>query len=167
MLKRIHGSPLPTVSYFGGLAANAVTNTALQIAIVVLAGKLFFGIGWPRDWLSLIVFVVAGVICLAALGVAFAHAIPNFESTAAYVNAVFLPVVFVSFYVFDSSSAPGFLSTIADALPLKPLIVGLSGAIVTGSGLSGNLDGLAVIAIWGALGLYLAVRGFSWERSSR
>jgi len=167
VLKRIRGTPLPTVSYFGGVAANAVTNTALQIAIVILAGKLFFGIGWPLDWLSLIVFVIAGVICLAALGVAFAHAIPNFESTAAYVNAVFLPVVFVSFYVFDSSSAPGFLRSIADALPLKPLIEGLSGAIVTGSGLSGNLDGLAVIGIWGAFGLYLAVRGFSWERSSR
>jgi ABC-2 type transport system permease protein len=167
VLKRIRGTPLPTVSYFGGVAANAVTNTALQIAIVILAGRLFFGIGWPLHWFSLIVFVIAGVVCLAALGVAFAHVIPNFESTAAYVNAVFLPVVFVSFYVFDSSSAPGFLRTIADALPLKPLIVGLSGAMVTGAGLSDNLDALAVIAIWGAFGLYLAVRGFSWERSSR
>ena len=52
---------------------------------------------------------------LASLGIAFAHAIPNFESTAAYVNAVFLPVVFVSFYVFDSHGAPGFLRSIADA----------------------------------------------------
>ena len=84
------------------------------------------------DWLELVVFVLVGVVCFAALGVAFAHVIPNFESTAAYVNAVFLPVVFVSFYVFDSSSAPGFLRTIADALPLKPLIDGLSGAMVTG-----------------------------------
>ncbi len=165
VLKRIHGTPLPTISYFGGVSANAVTNTALQIGFVVLAGRLFFGIGWPRDWGELIVFVVAGVICFSALGVAFAHVIPNFESTAAYVNAVFLPVVFLSFYVFDSSSAPGFLRTIADALPLKPLIEGLYGAIVTGSGLANNLDALAVIALWGAFGLYFAVRGFSWEQS--
>ena len=106
VLKRIRGTPLPTISYFGGVAANAVTNTALQIAIIVLAGRAFFGIGWPRHWVELIVFVLVGVVSLAALGVAFAHVIPNFESTAAYVNAVFLPVVFVSFYVFDSSSAP-------------------------------------------------------------
>src|ERR1700744_5498846 len=49
VLKRIRGTPLPTLSYFGGVAANAVTNTALQIGIVILAGKLIFGIGWPRD----------------------------------------------------------------------------------------------------------------------
>jgi ABC-2 type transport system permease protein len=164
VLKRIHGTPLPSGSYFGGVAANAVTNTALQIAIVVLAGRLFFDIGWPKEWGELVVFVLAGVVCFAALGVAFAHAIPNFESTAAYVNAVFLPVVFVSFFVFDSSSAPEFLRTVADALPLKPLIDGLSGALVTGASLSSNLDALAVIGLWGVLGVWLAVRGFSWEQ---
>src|SRR6266704_1846073 len=133
VLKRIRGTPLPAGSYFGGVAANAVTNTALQITIIVIAGKLFFGLDWPRDWAELVVFVVAGVVCFAALGVAFAHVIPNFESTAAYVNAVFLPVVFVSFYVFDSTSAPGFLKTITDALPLKPLIEALSGAMIAGA----------------------------------
>jgi ABC-2 type transport system permease protein len=165
VLKRIRGTPLPTISYFGGVAANAVTNTALQIGIIVIAGRAFFGIGWPSHWGMLIVFVLAGVVCFAALGVAFAHVIPNFESTAAYVNAVFLPVVFVSFYVFDSSSAPGFLRTIAEALPLYPLIKGLSGAMVAGAGTGGSLDSLAVIGLWGVLGVYLAVRGFSWEGS--
>jgi ABC-2 type transport system permease protein len=164
VLKRIRGTPLPTISYFSGVAGNAVTNTALQLTIVVLAGHAFFGIGWPVHWDELIVFVLIGVVSLAALGVAFAHVIPNFESTAAYVNAVFLPVVFVSFYVFDSTSAPVFLHTIAEALPLEPLIRGLSGALVTGVPLHSNLDALAVIALWGVLGVYLAVRGFSWER---
>jgi ABC-2 type transport system permease protein len=162
VLKRIRGTPLPTLSYFGGVAANAVTNTALQIGIVIFAGKLIFGIGWPREWVELIVFVLLSVVSLAALGVAFAHAIPSFESTAAYVNAVFLPVVFISFYVFDSHSAPGFLRQIAEALPLKPLIDGLYGAIVTGSGIGNHWDALAVIALWGVFGLFLAVRGFSW-----
>ena len=44
------------------IVGNAVTNAAIQIAIVVVAGKLFFGIGWPKDWLELVVFVVAGVV---------------------------------------------------------------------------------------------------------
>jgi ABC-2 type transport system permease protein len=163
VLKRIRGTPLPTGSYFGGVAANAVTNTALQIAIVVLAGRLVFGIGWPKEWAELVVFVLVGVVCFAALGVAFAHAIPNFESTAAYVNAVFLPVVFVSFYVFDEKHAPAFVRNIAQALPLVHLIEGLYAALVTGKSLGSNLDALAVIALWGLFGLVFAVRGFSWE----
>ena len=164
VLKRIRGTPLPTGSYLGGVAANAVTNTALQIAIVIVAGRVAFGIGWPQEWVELIVFVLAGVACLASLGVAFAHVIPNFESTAAYVNAVFLPVVFVSFYAFDTTSAPEFIRNVADALPLKPLIDGLYGAMVTGTGLSDNLDALAVIGLWGVFGVWLAIRGFTWEQ---
>jgi ABC-2 type transport system permease protein len=165
VLKRIRGAPLPTGSYLGGVAANAVTNTALQIVIVVLAGRLLFGIGWPPEPLSLVAWVIVGVVAFASLGVAFAHVIPNFESTAAYVNAVFLPVVFVSFYVFDSSSAPAFLKTIARALPLLPLIEGLSGAMVKGSDIGDHLDALAVVALWAVVGVALAVRGFSWERT--
>src|ERR1700732_2575675 len=114
VLKRIRGTPLPTISYVGGVLANAITNTVLQIAIVVVVGRVLMGIGWPRDWGELIVFVLAGVVCFCSLGIAFAHLIPTFESTAAYVNAVFLPVVVLSFYVFDSSSAPGFLRSIVD-----------------------------------------------------
>src|SRR6476469_7492355 len=56
VLKRIRGTPLPTTSDFVGVAANAVTNTALQIVIVVLSGRALFGIGWPPHPLTLIAF---------------------------------------------------------------------------------------------------------------
>src|SRR5436853_4418432 len=41
ILKRIHGTPLPGSSYLAGIAANAITNTASQIAIITVAGRLF------------------------------------------------------------------------------------------------------------------------------
>src|SRR5689334_612561 len=68
VLKRMRGTPLPTGSYLAAIGASAVANAFLQIAIVVTAGKLFFGIGWPKDWLELVVFTFAGVVCLASLG---------------------------------------------------------------------------------------------------
>ncbi|WP_372788528.1 ABC transporter permease [Paraconexibacter sp.] len=163
VLKRMRGTPLPSGSYLAGVFANAVTNTVVQIVIVVLAGKAFFGVDWPKEYVELAVFVLAGVITLAALGVAWSHVIPNFDAAPAYVNIVFLPVIFISGVFFDSDDAPAFLRDIAQALPLTHLIDGLSGAMVTGATLGDNLSGLAVIVIWGAAGLALAVRGFSWE----
>jgi ABC-2 type transport system permease protein len=167
VLKRIRGTPMPGSSYLLGIAGNAVTNTAVQITIVVVAGRLFFGTGWPKDWGELVLFVVAGVVCFASLGVAFSHVIPNFDATSAYVNAVFLPVIFVSGVFFDAGRAPGFLRGIAQALPLIHVINGLSGSLVTGVGVSGNVTALGVIAAWTVLGVVLAVRGFSWEGDRR
>jgi ABC-2 type transport system permease protein len=164
ILKRIRGTPLPGISYMMGIAGSAITNTALQIAIITVAGRVFFGTGWPRNGLELLVFVAAGVICFASLGVAFSHVIPNFDSAPAYVNAIFLPVIFISGVFYDAARAPGFIKGIAQALPLKHLIDGLSGAMVKGTSLGANVSALGVIAVWAVLGLWLAVRGFSWEQ---
>ena len=167
VLKRMRGTPMPSGSYLLGIAANAITNTAVQIAIITVAGRVFFGTGWPRDWAELVLFVAAGVLCFASLGVALSHAIPNFDSAPAYVNAVFLPVIFISGVFYDAAKAPGFLRGIAQALPLKHVIDGLSGAMVTGKGIGAHLTALGVIAAWSALGVALAIRGFSWETRRR
>ncbi len=163
VLKRVRGTPLPTGGYLAAIGANAVTNAVLQVAIIVLAGRLFFGVGWPKDWLELVVFVVAGVACLASLGVAWSHVVPNFDAAAAYQNIVFLPTIFISGVFFDNDHAPAFLRDIAQALPLVHIIDGLSGALVTGRGLADNLSALAVIGLWTVLGVTYAIRGFSWE----
>jgi ABC-2 type transport system permease protein len=163
VLKRMRGTPLPPGAYLGAIALNAVTNTVVQLTIIIVAGKLLFGTGWPRDWAELVVFTAVGVVCFASLGVALSHAIPNFDSAPAYVNAVFLPTIFVSGVFYDADNAPRWLLSVAEALPLKHLIDGLSGAMVKGTGLGRDASGLAVIALWAVLGVALAVRGFSWE----
>jgi ABC-2 type transport system permease protein len=163
VLKRIHGTPMPPVSYLGGVAANAVSNAAVQVVIVVVAGKLFFGIGWPEDWVELALFCVVGVSTLAALGVAFSHVIPNFDAAPAYTNIVFLPVIFISGVFYDVDNAPQFLRDVAQVLPLTHIIDGVSAALVTGAPLADHGGDLAVVAAWGAVGALFAVRGFSWQ----
>jgi ABC-2 type transport system permease protein len=163
ILKRLRGTPLSSSAYLAGIAANAVTNTVLQVGVVLIAGRLFFGIPWPGDWLALLVFLAAGVICFAALGVALSHAIPNSESAPAYVNAVFLPMIILAGVFYDEENAPAVLRDIAAVMPLKHLIDGLSGAIVHSEGVGDNLVALVALALWAAAGVLLAVRGFSWE----
>jgi ABC-2 type transport system permease protein len=164
VLKRMRGTPLPSGIYLGGLALNAITNAAIQIAIVVLSGRIFFGLGWPPDGFELVVFVALGVVCFASLGVALSHAIPNFESAPAVVNAVFVPVILISGVFFDVKHVPSFLRDIAQALPLDHLITGLSGGLVAHHGsLARHGTALLVLAIWTVFGTALAVRGFSWE----
>ena len=163
ILKRVHGTPLPPSAYLAGLAGNAVTNTALQIGIVVVAGRLSFGTGWPDDVLSMLAFVALGATCFALLGVALSHAIPNFDSAPAYTNAAFLPMIMISGVFYDADNAPAILRDIAQALPLKHLIDGLSGAMVSGRGPAEGAWALVALAVWSIVGCVLAVRGFSWE----
>ena len=106
----------------------------LQVAIVLVVGHVLLGVSWPGDWFALAVFVCAGVICFALLGVALSHAIPNPESAPAYVNAVFLPQILIAGVFYDANDAPNIIHDIAQALPLTHLVDGLSGAIVDNEG---------------------------------
>ena len=163
VLKRLRGTPLPTPAYLAGVAGSAVTNVVLQLAIVISAGHLVFGVSWPGDWLALAAFTALGVVCFASLGVALSHAIPNSESAPAYVNAVFLPMLMIAGVFYDEQDAPAVLRDVAEVLPLKHLVDGLSGAIVHGEGVADHAVAVLVLALWTAAGLVLAIRGFSWD----
>ena len=164
VLKRMRGTPLPSGIYLGGLALHAVTNAAMQLVIVIFAGRLVFGLGWPADGAELVIFAVVGVVCFSSLGVALSHFIPNFDAAPAIVNAVFVPLILVSGVFFDVKSVPSFLRDIAQALPLVHLVNGLSGGLVAHhGGLAQHLTALLVLGLWTAGGVIVAVRGFSWE----
>jgi ABC-2 type transport system permease protein len=163
ILKRLRGTPLPTSAYLAGLAGNAIANAFMQVAIVLVVGHVLLGVSWPGDWFALAVFVCAGVICFALLGVALSHAIPNPESAPAYVNAVFLPQILIAGVFYDAGDAPQVIHDIAQVLPLTHLVDGLSGAIVDNEGVGSHWVALLVLAWWAAIGAVLAFRGFSWE----
>jgi ABC-2 type transport system permease protein len=163
VLKRVRGTPLPGTSYLSGIIGCAATNAVIQILIIIVAGKLFFGLGWPKDWAELALFTVLGVACFASMGVAFSHVIPNFEAAPAYTNLVFLPMIFISGVFFDVDNVPTFLRDIANALPLVHVINGISAALVTGAPIADHLSDLAVVAVWTLACVILAVRGFSWS----
>ena len=163
VLKRMRGTPLPTGSYLVGILGNAATNAAIQLTIVVLASKLVFGLAWPANLATLVVFGVAGVVCMASLGIAFSHLIPNFDAAPAYTNIVFLPVIFISGVFYDVKNVPAFLHDIANVLPLVHIINGLKAGLVTGGSIGDRWDDLGAIAIWATVGIVFAVRGFAWE----
>jgi ABC-2 type transport system permease protein len=160
VLKRIRGTPMPAAAYVAGLIGSAALNAVLQVAIVVTIGNLVYGVDWPRDPALLAVFTVLGLVCFSALGIAFSHVIPNEEAAPAYTNAVFLPLIFISGVFYSADELPEALKVIAEALPLKYLIDGLSAAIV-GGGDAGTAA--VVLAAWTVAGVVLAVRFFRWS----
>jgi ABC-2 type transport system permease protein len=161
VLKRIRGTPMPPTAYVAGLIGSSALNAILQVAIVVAIGNLVYGVDWPQEPGLLVLFTVLGVVCFSALGVAFSHVIPNEEAAPAYTNAVFLPLIFISGVFYSAEELPEALKVIAEALPLKHLIDGLSEAIVGGGGDAATAA--AVVGAWAVCGIVLAVRFFRWE----
>jgi ABC-2 type transport system permease protein len=161
VLKRVRGTPMPPGAYLAGLIGSAAVNALLQVALVVVIGNVAYGVDWPSEPLLLVLFTGLGVVCFAALGIAFSHAIPNEDAAPAYTNAVFLPLIFISGVFYSAEELPEALETVAEILPLKHLIDGLSEAIVGGAG--DAAAAAAVVGAWALAGVVLGVRFFRWE----
>jgi ABC-2 type transport system permease protein len=161
VLKRIRGTPIPAGAYLAGLIGSAALNAFLQVLAVVVIGNLVYGVEWPQEPVTLVLFTALGVVCFAALGVAFAHVIPNEDAAPAYTNAVFLPLIFISGVFYDAKDLPEALKAVAEIFPLKHLIDGLSVGI-TGGG-ADAATAAAVVGGWAIAGIVLAARYFRWE----
>jgi ABC-2 type transport system permease protein len=161
VLKRWRGTPMPAGAYLGGLLGSAALNAFLQVLVVVVIGNVVYGVDWPQEPALLVLFTALGVICFAALGIAFSHLIPNEDAAPAYTNAVFLPVIFISGVFYSSDDLPEALKAVAEILPLKHLIDGLSAGIVGGG--DDTLTSALVVGAWAVAALIAAVRWFRWE----
>jgi ABC-2 type transport system permease protein len=163
VLKRIRGTPLPASTYLAAVIASILVVIALEVVSQLLVGRFVLDADWPAAPLSFAVAIVLGSAAFAALGLAITGLVRNAEGSSAIVNAIYLPMTFISGVFFSRESMPGFLQAIADVLPLTYLLELLQGVFVDERGLADEPGAIAVVAVWGAVGFVLALRMFKWE----
>jgi ABC-2 type transport system permease protein len=139
---------------------SVVAVLAVESAVVVAIGGVAFGVPSPKDFPLLVALIVLGAACFAAMGIALSRFVPNADGSSAVVNAVYLPMLFLSGAFFPVSKMPEVLRGIAEALPLTRLLEALRVAYAGGSL---SAAGLGLLALWGLAGAALAARTFSWE----
>ncbi|MGH2820729.1 MAG: ABC transporter permease [Actinomycetota bacterium] len=163
-LKRIRGTPLPSAAYIAGHMMHSCLIALLLVIIVCSVGAALFDVELPTDTLpAFLLTLTVGAAAFCSLGLALTIPVPNADSAPAIVNAVTLPLLFVSGVFFPLEGAPGWLRSLADVFPVKHFVDALLAAFgVQGEiGLKGG--DLLVIALWGLAGALLSVRFFRWE----
>jgi ABC-2 type transport system permease protein len=164
VLKRVRGTPLPTETFLASVIGSTLVVIALGALAQVVVGRFVVDAGWPERPAELALALLVGAACFAALGLALTGVIRSAEGSSALVNAIYLPLVFVSGVFFSVNELPGFFQAVAEISPLTYLLRLVRECVVAGGeGLAGSLEALAVLAGWGIAGLLLAVRMFRWE----
>ena len=163
ILKRVRGTPLPTLVLLGAVIASTLVVIALQVAAQVLVGRFLLDASWPAAPGSFVVALLVGAVAFAALGLAVTAVVRSAEGSSAVVNAIYLPMPFISGVFFSVESLPGFLQVLADVSPLTYLLELLRRVFVDGDGLGGAVTEVGVLLAWGVAGAVIAVRWFRWE----
>ena len=165
ILKRVRGSPLPPWAYIAGRIGQAVSIAFLLVVIVAAFGAVFYGVEvpWSRTPALLVTLAVAAAT-FCALGLALTAFIPNEDAAPAVVNAVILPLLFISNVFIRIDAMTGWLPTLSNVFPVRHFADAMMTVYdprTTGAGFSA--EHLATIAAWGLAGLAMAVWRFRWE----
>jgi ABC-2 type transport system permease protein len=176
ILKRTRGTPLPGWAYMSARVLHAMVIAFVLVAITVAFGVLFYSASVPTGvpLLQFLVTLLVGGLSFAALALALTGAIPNADASPAIVNASILPLLFLSgIFIPIGDEAPSWIKVVSNVFPVRHFFEAMTNAFLgnvtvpTPGGpvraLPFDWWDLAVVAAWGAVGLILAVRYFSWE----
>lgn len=175
-LKRLRGTPMPSMAYFVGKTILVVVTTIAQIFMLLLIGILLFGVKLPTDfhrWFDLFWIVGLGAAVSTLLGIAFSSVPKSGRSASAIVVPIVLVLQFTSGVYFIFNQLPTWMQNVASIFPLRWMAQGMRSVFLPPSfaaqevAHSWELRKIAVIlGVWLILGAVLAVKTFKWERAS-
>jgi ABC-2 type transport system permease protein len=163
VLKRIRSTPLPPSTYIAAVLGSTFLVFVIEALLIIVIGRLLFHVAVPDRPGSLIVALVIGAAAFAAMGLGITGAVHSAEGSSAVVNAVYLPMAIISGTFFSPQKYPGFLKAIADVLPLTYFTKLTRNLMIGEHHIWSQAGPLAVVLIWGVLGLIAAIWGFRWQ----
>jgi ABC-2 type transport system permease protein len=163
LLKRLRATPLPPPTYLLSLLASTLIVFALEVVALFLLGRLVFGTPFPSRVGSVVLVVVFGDVCFAALGVGLSGLVRSAEGSSAVVNLIVLPMAFLTGAFGPTQHYPQVLRAIGDVLPLKYLVDLANAVYLHHHSFWSKPGAIGVLAAWGVAGLLVAAFKFRWE----
>jgi ABC-2 type transport system permease protein len=161
-LKRGRGTPMPPWVFIAGRVGNSIVVALMMLALLAAIGGLLYGVDLPWGRLpAILLALVVGAASFCCLGIALTAAIPSQDAAAAIVNALLLPLYFLSGIFIPEDQLPSGVIAFAGLFPVRHFFDAFFDAYVP-VGDAVSWDNLAVVAAWGVAGLLLAVRYFRW-----
>jgi ABC-2 type transport system permease protein len=166
-LKRGRGTPMPAWVFIAGRIGNSIVVALMMLALIAALGRIAYGVAIPWSHLpEIIVTLAIGAAAFCCLGIALTAAIPSQDAAAPIVNAMLLPLYFLSGVFIPDDQLPNGVIHFADAFPIRHFFEAFSNAYLGGGATNLDWGNLAAVAAWGAVGLLLAVRYFRWTPRS-
>jgi ABC-2 type transport system permease protein len=168
VLKRRRSTPVPAWVLIASRALTSAILAIVIVAVIVVIGRIAYGVHIPGSTLPAFVLgVVIGAAVFCCLAFAASSFIRNEDSAQPIIQAITLPLYFISGIFVPKDQLSSTLKDIASVFPVAHLDNALFKAFdpaTTGSGIAGK--DLLIVAAWGAAGLIVALWRFSWSPQS-
>jgi ABC-2 type transport system permease protein len=169
ILKRRRATPVPAWVLIGGRTLTAMSVSLAVMTVLVLVGRFAYGVRLPTSTIpGVALTAVVGSAAFCVLAYAFSTAVDSEDAAQPMVQAVMLPLYFISGVFIPNVNLPSWLRHVAQLFPVQHLADGLHHAYDPATHGAGVVwSDVAVLGAWAFVGLVLALRRFSWTPTTR
>ena len=170
-LKRLRATPMPPVAYFLGKVGLVAVSSTVQVALLLLVARVFFGVELPSTadrWAVFALIFALGVFGGTVLGIAYSS-MATARTVGAVVIGPMLVLQFISGVYIAFDDVPQWLQQVAAVFPLKWIAQGMRSVFFPEQLASAEMAGAwetgrtaMVLAVWAVGGLVLCVLTFKW-----
>ena len=163
LLKRLAATPMTRTDFLWSIAGGRLLFMIPELAVILGAGVLLFGMPVRGSWLAILALALAGAASFAGLGMLAACRAQRIETVSGLMNVIMVPMWLLSGIFFSSERFPDLLQPLVQALPLTQLNDALRAVILEGASLASQGWRLLALAAWGLVPFGLALRWFRWN----
>ncbi|MBZ5497227.1 MAG: ABC transporter permease [Acidobacteriia bacterium] len=163
LLKRFVATPMKRADFLWSMIGARLVFMVPELVIVLGAGVLVFGILIRGSVLSILTLCFLGAVSFSGLGLLVASRAQRIETVSGLMNLVQLPMWLFSGIFFSSDRFPAVLQPFVRALPLTQLNNALRAVILEGASLPSQGWKLVILAAWGGISFFCALRWFRWN----
>lgn len=162
ILRRYRATPLHPAVYLVASVAVYLAIALLGMAILVIVGKLVFGLRMAGSWPSILAAFLLSAGAFYSLGYLVAGVVPTARVAQAVGMVIFFPMMFLSGAGMPLQLLPEVLQKVSDFLPLTYVVRLIQGLWFGEAWRTLWLPSL-VLSVILLLGTLLATRFFRWE----
>src|SRR5439155_22634541 len=123
-----------------------------------------YGMAFPEHWISLFVMVTLGLCALRALGLMLAAVTNTMQEAMIATQLLYLPMLFLSGATIPAAVLPKWAQTVAEFMPAAYLVSGFQGIFFRHQTIADNLIPAGAFLVSIAVGMFLAMQLFRWEK---
>ncbi|MCI0697762.1 ABC transporter permease [candidate division KSB1 bacterium] len=162
ILRRLKVTPLRPYTILSAQVIVIFSMTTLGMAMLILAGKIFFGLRFAGSLFNVAGAFVLGSIGFFALGFVVAGLMPTARTAQVVSMVLFYPMLFFSGAAIPREVMPETIQQYAKALPLTHVVSLLRGLWI-GESWGQHLTEVGVLAAMTVIGVMISAKTFRWE----
>jgi imidazolonepropionase-like amidohydrolase/ABC-type multidrug transport system permease subunit len=167
ILRRYKVTPITPVPLLCASIAMGVILYIPTVCLMLFLAHNIFGMAYPQNWFSLLVFVCLGVAAFRAFGLIIAAVVNSSQEANIIIQIIYMPMLFLSGASFPLQFMPDWLKLVTQFIPASYLVTGMSGILQRGESIAQNSKSVLALIVTMLVALFIATKLFRWEKEEK